>query len=166
MSRPVFSPKVIQFFATAGFVGLMPKAPGTFGTLVAVPLAYGLALLGPNLYLLATLALIVFAVWISEMHERALGHHDSKEIVIDEVVGYLVAFAWLPLTPMSLVAAFVVFRIFDILKPYPISVLDARVKGGLGVVVDDLAAGLITSLILQAVASRTSWLGAGGGLFS
>lgn len=166
MSRPVFPPKVIQFFATAGFVGLMPKAPGTFGTLVAVPIAYGLALLGPNLYLLATTALIVFAVWVSEMHERALGHHDSKEIVIDEVVGYLVAFAWLPLTWMSLVAAFVVFRIFDILKPYPISVLDARVKGGLGVVVDDLAAGLITSIILQAVASQTSWLGAGGGLFS
>lgn len=166
MSGSVLSPKVIQFFATAGFIGLMPKAPGTFGTLVAVPIAFLLAQLGPNLYLLATALLIVFAIWISELYERALGSHDSKEIVIDEVVGYLVAFTWLPMTWMSLVAAFIVFRIFDILKPYPISVLDRRVKGGLGVVVDDLAAGLLTSLILQAVASRTPWLGAGGGLFS
>lgn len=159
-------PSIVAFFATAGFVGRIPKAPGTFGTLVAVPLAFSLATVGPNFYLGATAALIVFAIWISELHERALGHHDSKEIVIDEVVGYLVAFAWLPVTWMSVVAAFVVFRFFDILKPYPISVLDARVKGGLGVVVDDLAAGLVANLILQLIASHTSWLGVGRGLFS
>lgn len=159
-----FHPRLIEFFATVGFVGLIPKAPGTFGTIVAIPIAYALALLGPNLYLLATLLLIVFSIWISEMHERALGTHDSKQIVIDEVVGYLVAFAWLPMTWQSFVGAFVVFRFFDILKPYPISVLDRKVKGGLGVVVDDLAAGLIANIILQLVASKTAWLG-GVGVF-
>ncbi len=160
------NPKLIQFFATAGFVGLIPKAPGTFGTLVAMPIAFLLAQGGPNFYAVATLLAIIFSVVISELHERALGSHDSKTIVIDEVVGYLVAFAWLPLSWMSMVAAFILFRFFDILKPWPISVLDARVKGGLGVVVDDLAAGLLANLILHFIASRTLWLGAGGGLFS
>ena len=156
--------KLIKFFATAGYVGLIPKAPGTFGTLVAVPIAYVLARGGPNFYLVATALLIGFSIWVSEMHERSLGTHDSKQIVIDEVVGYLVAFAWLPFTWQSFLAAFVVFRIFDILKPFPISVLDAKVKGGLGVVVDDLAAGLVANMILQVVASKTDWLG-GVGVF-
>lgn len=158
-------PKLIQFFATAGFVGLIPKAPGTFGTIVAIPVAYLLSKLGANGYLLATGFLIGFSIWISELHERNLGTHDSKTIVIDEVVGFLVAFAWLPVTWQSFAAAFVLFRIFDILKPYPISVLDRKVKGGLGVVVDDLAAGLIANVILQLVLSKTDWLGGTGGLF-
>lgn len=158
MSRFSFSPNIVAFFATAGFVGRMPKAPGTFGTLVAVPIAVVLTMLGPVFYLVATALLIGFSIWISELHERNVGTHDSKEIVIDEVVGFLVAFTWLPLTLGSLVAAFVLFRFFDIVKPYPISILDRRVRGGLGVVVDDLAAGLAASLILQIVASRTTWL--------
>lgn len=132
---------------------------------MAIPIAFLVARGGPNFYLAATAILIGFSIWVSEIHERSLGTHDSKEIVIDEVVGYLVAFAWLPMTWMSFAAAFIVFRFFDILKPYPISVLDRRVQGGLGVVVDDLAAGLISNLILQFIASRTLWLGAGGGLF-
>lgn len=158
MSRFSPSPNIVAFFATVGFVGRMPKAPGTFGTLVAVPIAVGLSMLGPNFYLIATSILIGFSIWISELHERNVGTHDSKEIVIDEVVGFLVAFTWLPLTLTSLAAAFVLFRFFDIVKPYPISVLDRRVRGGLGVVVDDLAAGLATSFILQIVASQTQWL--------
>ncbi len=158
MSRLSLSPTIVAFFATAGFVGRLPKAPGTFGTLVAVPIALALSLVGPTFYLIATSVLIGFAIWISELHERNVGSHDSKEIVIDEVVGFLVAFTWLPLTLTSLVASFVLFRFFDIVKPYPISVLDRRVRGGLGVVVDDLAAGLATSFLLQIVASQTNWL--------
>jgi phosphatidylglycerophosphatase A len=155
-------PRVIEFFATAGFVGLIPKAPGTFGTVVAIPIAFLLARGGPVFYLVATALLIAFSIYISEMHERVLGTHDSKQIVIDEVVGYLVAFAWLPMTWMAFLAAFIVFRFFDIVKPYPISVLDRKVKGGLGVVVDDLAAGLITNIILQIVMTKTEWLGKTG----
>ncbi len=162
--KPHLNSKLIEFFATAGYVGLIPKAPGTFGTLVAIPIAYVLRGGGPNFYLVATALLIGFSIWVSEMHERSLGTHDSKQIVIDEVVGYLVAFAWLPFTWQSFLAAFIVFRIFDILKPFPISVLDAKVKGGLGVVVDDLAAGLAANVILQVVASKTDWLG-GVGVF-
>lgn len=158
MSRVPVSPNIVAFFATAGFVGRLPKAPGTFGTLVAVPIAVLFTMMGPNFYLIATSIAIGFSIWISELHERNVGTHDSKEIVIDEVVGFLVAFTWLPLTLTSLAATFLLFRFFDIVKPYPISVLDRRVRGGLGVVVDDLAAGLATSLILQFVASKTTWL--------
>lgn len=151
-------PRLIECFATVGFIGHLPKAPGTFGTIAAVPIALLLARLGPNFYLVATTVLILFSIWISELHERNLGAHDSKTIVIDEVVGFLVAFTWLPMTWRSCLAAFVLFRVFDVLKPYPISVLDRRVKGGLGVVVDDLAAGLATNIILQIVLYQTTWL--------
>ena len=158
----LFSPKVVEHFVTVGGVGRLPKAPGTFGTLAGIPLAYSLALAGPNIYLIATLMILMVSVLACEIHERHTAKHDSQNIVIDEVVGYLIAFAWLPFTWQSMLAAFAVFRFFDILKPYPISVLDARVKGGLGVMIDDVAAGLAANIVLQALASRTDLLGAYG----
>ncbi|MDZ4083475.1 MAG: phosphatidylglycerophosphatase A [Bdellovibrionales bacterium] len=160
----VFSPKLIEHFVTVGGLGRLPKAPGTFGTLAGIPLAYGLSLAGPIFYLAATIVILILAIFACEIHERQTAKHDAQHIVIDEVVGYLIAFAWLPLTWQSLLAAFVVFRFFDILKPYPISVLDARVKGGLGVMIDDVAAGLAANIILQALASRSDLLG-GYGVF-
>lgn len=160
----VFSPKLIEHFVTVGGLGRLPKAPGTFGTLAGIPMAYGLSLAGPTVYLAATLVILILAIFACEIHERETAKHDAQHIVIDEVVGYLIAFAWLPLTWQSLLAAFVVFRFFDILKPYPISVLDARVKGGLGVMIDDVAAGLAANIILQALASRSDLLG-GYGVF-
>ncbi|MDX9732038.1 MAG: phosphatidylglycerophosphatase A [Bdellovibrionales bacterium] len=167
--KEFFTTFLVPFFATAGFVGRSPKAPGTFGTLVAVPIAFLFATIGPSFYLIATALMVIFAIFIASAYEKQRGLHDAQEIVIDEVVGYLIAFAWLPLTWMSLVAAFIVFRVLDILKPFPISRLDQRVKGGLGVVIDDVAAGLIANLILHFIASRTTLLGpeyvAGGGIF-
>jgi phosphatidylglycerophosphatase A len=85
--------------------------------------------------------------------------HDSKEIVIDEVVGFLITMTWLPLTWQSLVAGFVVFRFLDIVKPPPIRQLDRKVPGGFGVMVDDVAAGIIGSILLQFVYNHTNWLG-------
>ncbi len=166
MPAPMFflSPKVVEQFVTVGGLGRLPKAPGTFGTLAGIPLAYGLSLAGPNFYLVATLLLLILSILACELHERQISKHDAQHIVIDEVVGYLIAVAWLPLTWQSLLAAFVTFRFFDILKPYPISVLDAKVKGGLGVMIDDVAAGLAANIVLQALASRTEWLG-GFGVF-
>jgi len=160
----VFSPKLIEQVVTVGGLGRLPKAPGTFGTLAGIPLAYGLSLAGPVFYLVATFVMLIFAIFACEIHERQTAKHDAQHIVIDEVVGYLIAFAWLPFTWQSLLAAFVVFRFFDILKPYPISILDARVKGGLGVMIDDVAAGLAANIILQALASRSDLLG-GYGVF-
>lgn len=158
------SPKLIESVVTVGGLGRLPKAPGTFGTLAGLPLAYGLSQVGPHFYLVACVVLLGFSIFACELHERQIARHDAQHIVIDEVVGYLIAFAWLPQTWQSLLAAFVVFRFFDILKPYPISVLDQKVKGGLGVMIDDVAAGLAANIVLQALASRTDVLG-GAGVF-
>ena len=87
------------------------------------------------------------------------GGHDRQEIVIDEVAGFLITMAMIPLTWQTWVAGFLLFRFFDAVKPWPISVLDKKVKGGLGVVVDDVAAGLAANLILQVLITKTDWLG-------
>lgn len=141
--------RTVEFLATAGFVGKLPKAPGTWGTLWGIPLGLWLATFGPMIYIVATGAAILLAVVIAQLYETQSGRHDAKEVVIDEVVGYLVTFAMLPPHWTSVVVSFVVFRFFDILKPFPISWLDRNVKGGLGVVIDDVAAGLAGSILLQ-----------------
>ena len=84
---------------------------------------------------------------------------DPKEVVIDEVAGFLVAMTWLPLSWSSFLAAFLLFRLFDVWKPLFIGYLDKNVKGGLGIVADDLAAGIVTNIILQVVYQQTDWLG-------
>lgn len=149
----------LRFYVTFCGVGLLPKAPGTFGTLAAIPLAFAMGFwLSANAYLLLTSVVIFLSIFICELYERNSKEHDSGHIVIDEVVGYLVSFVWLPVTWQSALAAFILFRFFDIIKPYPISVLDRKVQGGLGVMIDDIAAGFITNIILQAVARQTSFL--------
>ncbi|MCK5921447.1 MAG: phosphatidylglycerophosphatase A [Methylococcales bacterium] len=139
--------------------GRIKVIPGTWGTVVALPLAFGLAQFGPLIYMTLTLLLVLGAVMICEYYESITEGHYRSEVVIDEIVGYFVAFAWLPLTWQSLFFAFVLFRFFDILKPFPISYIDREMKGGLGVVADDLAAGIITNIILQFVYTNTNWLG-------
>ena len=145
--------------ATLFGVGRLPKGPGTWGTLATVPLAVLLAWLGPLWHMLFVIFLLPVSIVAAEYYEQDKGSHDAKEVVIDEVIGYLIAVTWLPFTWQSFVFAFVLFRFFDILKPFPINVLDRKVKGGLGVVVDDVAAGIIVNIILQFVLARTMWLG-------
>ena len=152
--------RILEALATGFYLGKIPKAPGTWGTLLGIPVAWAMATyLTPISYMLATVVFIFVASLIAEYYERALAAHDPKEIVIDEVVGYVIAMTWLPLTWQSFLAAFVVFRFFDILKPGPIRRIDQRVKGGFGTVLDDVAAGLISSAILQIILKETHWLG-------
>lgn len=115
--------------------------------------------LSPVWYMIVAVVFVLFASFVAEMYERSMGAHDPKEIVIDEVVGYVIAMTWLPLNWQSFVAAFIAFRFFDILKPGPIRRIDQKVKGGLGTVLDDVAAGLISSVLLQVLLRETSWLG-------
>ncbi len=152
--------KIVECLATGFYFGKAKKMPGTFGTLVGIPLAYALAQLNVFAYMIITVVLILFACFIAELHERFTAAHDPKEIVIDEIVGYLVAFTWLPLTWQSFLGAFILFRFFDILKPWPIRAIDQKVKGGLGTVLDDVAAGIAASICLQVIYTQTSWLGA------
>ena len=145
--------------ATVFGVGRIPKAPGTWGSLVTLPLAFLLLKLGPIIYMISTLILIILSIFAADQYENQSATHDSKEIVIDEVVGMLVTMTWLPITWQSFVASFVLFRFFDILKPFPISYFDRKVPGGFGVVVDDLVAGMIANVILQVILYQTAWLG-------
>jgi phosphatidylglycerophosphatase A len=140
-------------------LGKLPFSPGTFGTIGALPLILVLAPLGAIPYMIATFTIVVFAIWISQMHELLNATHDSSEIVIDEVAGILVAMAFVPLTWKTLALGFILFRIFDILKPFPISWMDRKIKGGVGVVVDDVAAGLVVNVLLQlALTYGKAWL--------
>lgn len=136
--------------------GLSPKAPGTVGTLLGLPLWWLLAPLGPVVYAIAVAALIVVGIWICDRSAKMLGLHDCPGIVLDEVAGFLVTAA--PLLPAfglwpwpewtGLLAAFALFRLFDIWKPWPIRVLDEKVHGGLGIMLDDLVAGLYAAALL------------------
>lgn len=135
--------------------GAAPKAPGTAGTLVAVPLYLLVSGLPLWAYLAITVAAFLAGIWICGLTAEDLGTHDHPGIVWDEVVGFLVTMTAAPAGWAWLVAGFALFRGFDILKPWPIHWLDARVGGGLGIMLDDLAAGLFAFAVLQGIA----WLG-------
>ncbi|MCB0341265.1 MAG: phosphatidylglycerophosphatase A [Pseudobdellovibrionaceae bacterium] len=150
---------LIEFVATWFYLGRISKAPGTVGTLGALPFVWMAVQVGSLGYMIVTFILTLSAIFVADLYEVEMGVHDSKHVVIDEVVGYFIAMTWLPMTWQSFLAAFLLFRFFDILKPFPIGILDKKVKGGLGVVVDDVAAGLITNILLQIVFTKTNWLG-------
>lgn len=146
-------------FATCFGVGRMRPAPGTWGTLIAVPFAYGLALISPLASMGLIVALTFIAIYACQVYEKETNKHDHSEVVIDEFVGYLIAVMWLPLTWQSFLFAFVVFRFLDISKPLFIGKIDRMVPGGFGTMADDLAAALVTNVLLQAVFYHTNWLG-------
>ena len=121
--------------------GCAPVAPGTWGTVLAVLLYLPLSLLPLNVYLVVLSLVIVAGVWLCDRTSRDLGVHDHGGIVWDEFAGYFVTMIAAPTGWWWLVIGFVLFRLFDIWKPWPIGLLDKRVGGGLGIMVDDLVAG-------------------------
>lgn len=140
-------------FLALGFgSGLAKKAPGTFGTLAAIPLYLLLSPLPLIWYLLATLIAVFAGIYICDRASKDMGVHDHGAIVWDEVAGLLITMIAAPAGIIWLVAGFILFRIFDILKPWPIRVLDARVHGGLGIMADDVLAGLFALCCLQGLA--------------
>jgi phosphatidylglycerophosphatase A len=151
--------RIVKIFVTFFGLGLIPFAPGTWGTVGAIPLVWLFTMAGPYGYMFLTLMLCFAAVFASEVYERRVASHDNSEIVIDEVVGFLVTMTWLPLTWQSVVLGFVLFRLLDIFKPLFIGTLDRKIKGGLGVVTDDLAAGLVANIILQIAFTYSGLLG-------
>lgn len=139
--------------ATVGGIGLLPKAPGTWGSLAALPLAWLLhGWAGPPAVALAVAVIFAAGWWASEaLARRGVGDHDPGYIVIDEVAGQLVVLAVVPPDPLLYAIGFVLFRLFDILKPAFIGWADRAVEGGLGVMLDDLLAGLCGAAALYAV---------------
>jgi phosphatidylglycerophosphatase A len=144
--------RVIEALATGLYLGKIPFAPGTWGTLLGIPVVWLLSQMGSDIaYMVGVGVLIVVSSVIAEIYERQTGGHDPGEVVIDEIVGYAVAMTMLPQTWQYYLAAFVVFRIFDIWKPGLIRRVDQRVEGGLGTILDDVVAGLVANVVLQLV---------------
>jgi phosphatidylglycerophosphatase A len=139
----------VMWLATGFASGLSPWAPGTAGSLVGVLFYIALAPLTLPTYLLVVLALALLGVWICQRAGQALGVADHPGIVWDEIVGLLISMAATPLSWQGVVLGFALFRLFDILKPWPVSVIDRRVPGGLGVMLDDVMAGLYALACLQ-----------------
>ncbi len=130
--------------------GLSPRAPGTLGTLVGIPLYLLLAALPPAPYLLTCAVLFLLGVALCGHSARTLGVHDHPGIVWDEIVGYAVTMFAVPPGWGTVVAGFVCFRVFDIWKPWPVSTADRRVSGGFGIMFDDLLAAVYAALVMHA----------------
>ena len=138
--------------------GLSPIAPGTVGTLLAIPVAFGLWRWSNDIVYLATvLALLFGGAWAADRTGRALGRADHGSIVVDEVAAFLLMLFFVGPQPGRIAFAFLLFRAFDIGKPPPIRAIDARVKSGLGVMADDLVAAGFALLVFAAVVRLINW---------
>ncbi len=130
--------------------GFSPFAPGTAGTLAAIPIELFLSRIGFPVYELTLLTFFFFSSWIAEKAQNHWQKSDDRRIVIDEMMGYLLTMFWIPKTTLFIILGFFLFRFFDIVKPPPIRLIE-RAKGGFGVVLDDVLAGVYSNIILQII---------------
>ncbi len=142
----------VNFLAFGFGSGLAPFAPGTFGTLMAVPLYLLMQPLPLAFYLLLLVIISVVGIWLCDEASKSLGVHDHPGIVWDEFAGYFVSMIAAPDGWLWVVTGFALFRLFDIWKPLPISLLDKKVQGGLGIMLDDVLAGFYALVCLQLLA--------------
>ncbi|STX43400.1 phosphatidylglycerophosphatase A [Legionella donaldsonii] len=156
MNTVKLSNKVWQdpaYFIAFGFgSGLMPVAPGTWGTLAAIPVYLLLAGQPLIVYLLMTILAFLLGVWVSDKVSQEMGVHDYSGIVWDEVVGYLLTMTMAPVGWGWMIIGFFLFRIFDIWKPQPIRSIDKQVHGGIGIMLDDVLAAIPAWLLMQLLA--------------
>lgn len=143
------SETLVVCLATGGYIGRVPFAPGTLGSLPGI--LYYFFMSGKPLWpaFLVLAAGILLAVWVAGQAEKLLNTHDPGCIVIDEIVGMAVTFFAIPFHVPMMIIGFIVFRFFDILKPFPIGMVDQRLSGGVGVVADDVVAGIFSNIVLQ-----------------
>jgi phosphatidylglycerophosphatase A len=141
----------IHFLAFGLGTGASPYAPGTVGTLLGIPLVYLLSQWPLWLYLVVTGFIVLLGTWVSDRTSKDIGVHDHGGIVIDEVAGFLVTMLAVPVNLWTVLIAFAAFRCFDIIKPWPIGWLDEKVHGGIGIMLDDLLAGVYGLLVIWLV---------------
>lgn len=140
-----------HFFSLGFGSGLAPKAPGTVGTLVGFPLYWLIAHLHPRDQLGIIIILFLVGIWFCDKTGKAIGESDHGSIVWDEIVAMMLILAFTPNTLFHYILAFALFRLFDIWKPFPIRQFDAQLKGGFGVMFDDLVAAIYTIISLGAL---------------
>lgn len=146
MSKPVVKftlSNPIHFLALGFGSGLSPKAPGTFGTLAAIPVFLLFSLLSVSFYSIAVLITCIAGIYICGKTAEDVGVHDHGAIVWDEIAGYLITMFLIPISWQSIVVGFILFRVFDIFKPWPISYIDKNIHGGFGIMFDDVVAGFM-----------------------
>ncbi|MEM7401673.1 MAG: phosphatidylglycerophosphatase A [Pseudomonadota bacterium] len=148
----------VHLFSFGFGAGLSPIAPGTVGTLVAIPIFLLLSTQLAYIYLIFVTILFLMGCWSSRYTAKSLNVHDHPGIVIDEIVGYLITMVFVPVTWYWILLGFIFFRIFDIWKPWPISIADQRVKGGFGIMFDDVLAGILGLLSLHTVIWSVNFL--------
>lgn len=141
---------VAKLVATFFYVGLLPYAPGTWGTAAAIPLYYLISGIPYYFYIAVTVVVIIISVRASDIAEEIYGKSDPGQIVADEVCGYLVTMILIPPTLINIIIGFFLFRLFDIVKPPP-SRQAERLPGGMGVVMDDVVAGIFANIALQVI---------------
>jgi phosphatidylglycerophosphatase A len=139
------------FLAFGCGIGAIPLAPGTFASLAAVPIYLLLAKLGLYYYSLALIVISIAAIILSDYVARLIQVHDHPGMCVDEIVGYLVTMLSAPSAHIWLLIGFVLFRLFDIWKPQPIRFIDEKIPGGLGVVLDDIVAGIFSLVCMQII---------------
>jgi len=143
--------RLIIFLATGFYAGYLPYAPGTIGSLIGVGLFLIINSLSPVYYLIVFFLLFSLGVYISDRAEALFARNDPSQIIFDEIAGLLVAMALIPNGIGWIIAGFFLFRFFDIFKPYPIRDIEKKFNGGFGIMLDDVAAGIYTNILLQAV---------------
>jgi len=146
-----------MFLATGCFIGNISFAPGTFGSILGLPLCFLLCKIDFPVAVLLTVIFVFFAIWIAQRAEKILNTEDPGCIVIDEIAGILVTFTGLPFNIISVVFGFLIFRALDIWKPYPISWMERHLSGGAGIVMDDVVAGIFSNLLLRGIFFFYNW---------
>jgi phosphatidylglycerophosphatase A len=150
---------LIKFLASGAFLGYLPQAPGTFGTLWGIPLFYWISRYSPEVQIGIQVLFILVAVYLSGRAAQAWGEKDPSRVVVDETVGYLAAVCWLPFTWFTVWGAFFIFRILDIFKPFPIRKIDRELPGGWGIVLDDVLAGIYSNILLRLIMAASGGFG-------
>ncbi len=142
---------LIMIIATGFYSGYLPKAPGTWGSLVGLALFFLLHTLSLEVYLAVVTGIFIIGTFAAGEAEKIMDRKDPGLFVIDEIVGMLITMIAIPATPLAMTLGFILFRIFDIWKPFPIRLIDQRLHGGLGIMLDDVVAGIYSLIILQLV---------------
>ena len=140
---------IVVFLATGFFTGFLPTMPGTWGTFAGIPLVIISHRLSSIMQAEVTIVFVTFAAYIAGRAEILFEDRDARPIVIDEMVGFLITLLWLPLNFLTLCLGFVLFRLFDIVKPPPIAILEKRLHGGWSIVLDDVLAGVFANVTLR-----------------
>jgi phosphatidylglycerophosphatase A len=146
--------KPSHFIAFGFGTGALPIAPGTFGTLIAIPFYLAFRSLPLAVYITLVVLITIGSMWLCERVSREINTHDHQGMCLDEIVGYLVTMTGAPHGIIWIILGFILFRIFDIWKPWPIDFVDRRVSGGFGMILDDVLAGIYSILILKLL----SWI--------